>query len=66
MLNFLLENSFTVVTFKIFFPKNIFRFFANWAIGGAHYTFHENWLNWQNFSELIQKTQFAMTDPVHK
>ena len=32
-------------TFKTFFPKIYFAFFANWAIDGAHYTFHENWFN---------------------
>ena len=56
-------------------------FFANWAIDGAHYTFHKNRLHKQNFSnlrilkkislayfhlsELIQKTQFTLTDPEH-
>ena len=26
--------------------------FANWAVDGAQYAFHENWLRQQNFSNL--------------
>jgi hypothetical protein len=26
--------------------------FANWAVDGAHYAFHKNWLDYQNFSNL--------------
>ena len=51
-----------------------------WAVDGAHYAFHENsgfsnlriskapskkiYLAYFYLSELIQKTQFALTDPV--
>ena len=44
MLNFLSGNIFTVVTFKPFFPKIFFGFFANCAVDGAHDAFNKNWL----------------------
>ena len=58
---FLLENSLTVVTFKIFFPKFFLRIFANWAIDGAHYTFHKKlvelakFLKSQDFKSTIKE-----------
>ena len=31
--------------------------FANWAVDGSHDAFHENWIHYQNFSNLrILKT----------
>ena len=35
-----LRSSFTVVTFKIFFPKFFYKF-ANWTVNGVQYRFHE-------------------------
>ena len=64
-LNFVLGNSFTIVTFKIFFPKKSFML-ANWIVDGTQYAFHKNWLYRQSRTEWVGREENKKSNATHQ